>query len=191
MGSIPEILAKIFLMKRLGRDPREEFDSSTLKTLIEGGYIDADLNVRSDKRGEFTIGVIGGVFDIIHKGHIETLKEARSRVDALVVIVATDKTVEKMKGHPPVNTAEDRRYVVEAIKYVDYAVIGDENDFRKPLYAIDPDIIFLGYDQNIPPGITPEDLKGRLVVRLNVEVEGVKTSLIKKRIVEYYLDSDR
>ncbi len=183
------LLAQIYVKTRLGIDPTEDIDTNLLDTLYNEGLLTENYRLTEEARKKIKIGVIGGVFDIIHRGHIETLKEASKYVDTLVVIIATDKTVLKMKGHPPINTAKERRYVVESIKYVDYAIIGDEKDFRKPIYLIDPDIIFLGYDQNIPPGITREDLRNRLIIRLNVEVEGVKTSIIKEKLKRIYLDS--
>jgi len=87
-----------------------------------------------------------GVFDLLHIGHIHYLEEARSYGDELVVVVACDETVRKKK-HEPIMPAEERRRLVEALKMVDRAVIGYEDDFLRIVEELKPDIIALGYDQ--------------------------------------------
>ena len=88
-----------------------------------------------------------GVFDLLHIGHLYYLEEAKKYGDELIVVVACDKTV-KRKKHEPIMPAEERRRLVEALKPVDKAVIGYEDDFLKIVEEIKPDIIALGYDQH-------------------------------------------
>ena len=156
--------------------------STTIKKLIEEGLIDNNLKLTLKGRRNIKVGIIGGVFDIIHAGHISLLKTAKQYVDVLIAIIATDRTVEKSKDRKPINTAEKRKMVVEAIRYVDMALIGDEEDFRKPLELIKPDIIFLGYDQKIPPGISGNDLRNIQVIKLNKVVNNLKTSHIIQKL---------
>ena len=96
-----------------------------------------------------------GVFDLIHIGHLYYLLEAKKYGENLVVVVACDETVRKKK-HEPIMPAEERRKVVEALKPVDEAIVGYENDFLKIVEDIKPDIIALGYDQYF------EDLEEKL-----------------------------
>ena len=89
----------------------------------------------------------GGVFDIIHPGHIHTLNAAKALGDVLVVAIATDKPAQKMKKRPPLHNQELRRELVSYLSMVDRAVIGHEDDIFETVKGIKPNIIVLGYDQ--------------------------------------------
>ncbi|MEA2054812.1 MAG: adenylyltransferase/cytidyltransferase family protein [Candidatus Thermoplasmatota archaeon] len=89
-----------------------------------------------------------GVFDLLHMGHLHYLREAKKFGDELVVVVATDETVRKRK-HSPIIPQEMRRQLVEALKPVDKAVIGYADDNLRIVEEIKPDIIALGYDQEM------------------------------------------
>ena len=93
------------------------------------------------------IVLAGGVFDIIHPGHIHTLNEAKKLGDFLVVVIATDKTVIKMKKREPLHDAQARQELVSSLSMVDLCIIGDEEDIFKTVDLIKPQIIALGYDQ--------------------------------------------
>jgi len=93
------------------------------------------------------IVLAGGVFDIIHPGHIHTLNAAKALADVLVVAIATDKTAQKMKKRPPLHNQELRRELVSCLSMVDKAIVGHEDDIFETVKAIKPDIIVLGYDQ--------------------------------------------
>ncbi len=90
--------------------------------------------------------VATGTFDIIHPGHITFLREAKKLGDELIVIVAREKNVRHKPK--PVVPEEQRRKVVEAIKYVDKAILGDEEDMFRPIMELKPDVIVLGHDQH-------------------------------------------
>ncbi|MFA4718630.1 adenylyltransferase/cytidyltransferase family protein [Pyrococcus kukulkanii] len=139
--------------------------------------------------------VVGGVFDILHVGHIHFLKMAKELGDELIVIVAHDETVKKRKGRPPINPAEDRAEVLRAIRYVDDVVIGEPGEVSlETIKKLKPDIIALGPDQDF----SCKDLKERLKREgLNVEVirlpylykaDRAKTSKIIQRIIETFCE---
>lgn len=90
---------------------------------------------------------IAGTFDIIHPGHVYFLEEA-SKYGDLYVIVARDENVRKIKGKKPIFNEIERKTIIENMKLVKKVYLGDENDFFKVIELIDPDIIFLGSDQN-------------------------------------------
>lgn len=90
--------------------------------------------------------VTTGVFDLIHLGHVHMLQEAKKLGDELIVIIARDETVRKMK-HNPLNPEEIRRQVVEFLKPVDRAVLGKHGDIYRIIQELRPDVIALGYDQ--------------------------------------------
>jgi FAD synthetase len=95
--------------------------------------------------------VASGVFDLLHLGHVRFLEEAKKAggVNAkLIVIIATDSTVEKTKGRKPIMSEDQRCTLVESLKVVDEAVLGYEDlDIGEVIKKIKPDVIALGYDQ--------------------------------------------
>ena len=93
------------------------------------------------------IVLAGGVFDIIHTGHINTLNAAKRMGDVLVVVVATDKTAIKMKKRRPLHSAQLRQELVSSLSMVDLCIIGDEDDIFKTVDLVKPQVIALGYDQ--------------------------------------------
>lgn len=101
---------------------------------------------------EMTATVLAsGVFDLLHYGHIRFLEEAKRQGgpdSKLVVIVARDRTVRRLKGKAPVIPEDQRRALVEALKVVDEALLGYEDmDLGSVIEKIRPDIIAVGYDQ--------------------------------------------
>lgn len=119
--------------------------------------------------------VATGVFDILHPGHIFFLEEAKKLGDELIVIVARDKTVVKRKNNPVI-PEKQRLEVVKALKPVDKALLGDEENVFKPIQEINPDIIALGRDQHFDEGWLMKELRTRglraKVVRLEGYLEG-------------------
>ena len=93
------------------------------------------------------IVLAGGVFDIIHPGHINTLNAAKKLGDILVVVVATDKTAIKMKKRKPLHNAKLRQELVSSLSMIDLCIIGDEEDIFKTVDLVKPQIVALGYDQ--------------------------------------------
>lgn len=90
--------------------------------------------------------LVAGSFEIIHPGHIYYLREAW-KLGRVYVIVSRDKNLRRFKGRDPIVNEENRFKVVESIRYVYKAVLGDEADLLKPIQDIKPDIILLGPDQ--------------------------------------------
>ncbi len=89
-----------------------------------------------------------GVFDLLHAGHLHYLEQAKSLGDNLTVVVAHDDTV-RLRKHEPVTNHTLRKRMVEGLKPVDEALIGNPPDISifEILPAVNPDIIALGYDQ--------------------------------------------
>lgn len=90
--------------------------------------------------------LVAGSFEILHPGHLHLLRKAWE-MGRVYVVVARDSNVERFKGRRPVVPEEHRRRVVESVKYVHAAVLGDERDVMKPVEDIKPDVILLGPDQ--------------------------------------------
>ena len=115
------------------------------------------------------IVLAGGVFDIIHPGHIHTLNAAKALGDILVVAIATDKTAQKMKKRQPLHNQELRCELVSCLSMVDIAMIGHEEDIFETVKEIKPNIIVLGYDQVHQDKFIADGCK-----RINLDVEIVR-----------------
>ena len=116
--------------------------------LIQKNLVNEDKNTLSDiGRDSLRVVLAGGVFDIIHPGHISTLNAAKTLGDVLVVVVATDNTAVKMKKRRPIHSQEQRQELVNSLAVVDLCLIGQEDDIFKTVNLVKPQTIALGYDQ--------------------------------------------
>jgi len=120
--------------------------------------------------------LIFGTFDLLHPGHEFVLREAAKRGE-LTVIIARDVTVERIKGRLPVQNEEVRKVAVQQFVPAAQVLLGDRTDYLKPVRSLKPDRILLGYDQELPPGITPEDLQCPVERLPSFEPEQYKSSL--------------
>lgn len=145
------------------------------------------------------IVLAAGKFDILHLGHISYLEQARELAGEdgeLVVVIALDKTIIRERGAPPVFPQEQRRKIVESLKFVDRAVIGlDTNDHTLIVSEIKPDIIALGYDQytdisSLEKHFAKKGLKTRILRLEKRDADGLCSStLIRERIIDYYREN--
>jgi glycerol-3-phosphate cytidylyltransferase/FAD synthetase len=139
-------------------------------------------------RTSLKVVLAGGVFDIIHPGHIHTLKAAKDLGDVLVVAIATDKTAEKMKKRLPLHTQDQRKMLVDALSIVDIGMVGNEEDLFKTVDLIRPQIIALGYDQVHQEKFITEGCKkinlNVTVARLQSPIPEVSSSIIEKKYGE-------
>ena len=125
-----------------------DFLTERIEPLVENSFIEKDKKALTELgRGSIRVVLAGGVFDIIHPGHLHTLRAAKALGNVLVVVIATDKTAQKMKNRIPLHNMELRRDLVSSLSMVDYAMAGHEGDIFKTVKLVKPDIIALGYDQ--------------------------------------------
>ncbi len=127
-----------------------------------------------------------GVFDILHRGHVEYLEYARSLGDALVVGINTDESVRRIKGPArPINTLEDRMFVLQHLDVVDFVVPFEEDTPLKLIEFIEPDILVKGADYELDEIVGREfvEKRGGRVVRAPLK-EGYSTTKLIKKIVE-------
>ena len=96
-----------------------------------------------------------GCFDVLHRGHIELFKFCKSQGDYLVVGIDTDSRVKESKGPSrPFNSQEDRKFFLEAIKYIDKVV----------LFSTDNELGQRLVENNVDTMIVGSDWKGKIVV---------------------------
>lgn len=101
--------------------------------------------------------LIFGTFDHLHPGHKFLIAEALRHGD-LSIVIARDVHVEEIKGHLPDQNENDRMKCIEEAFPTAHVLLGDREDFLAPVRTIKPDLILLGYDQKLPPGVHEEDL---------------------------------
>ncbi len=152
------ILSAIYASSFTGNDPidivkgktrlTDQYINDRIENLIKNGLIETDKkNLTEVGRTSLRVVLAGGVFDIIHPGHIHTLNSAKALGDVLVVVVATDTTAQKMKKRNPLHGQNQRKDLVSSLSMVDLCVIGQEGDIFKTVEIIKPEIIAWGYDQ--------------------------------------------
>ena len=88
-----------------------------------------------------------GCFDIIHRGHVEYLNQAKSLGKSLIIGLNSDASVRKLKGEGrPINTQTDRAYVLSNLKCVDAVIIFKEDTPYNLIKAVKPDFLVKGGD---------------------------------------------
>jgi D-beta-D-heptose 7-phosphate kinase/D-beta-D-heptose 1-phosphate adenosyltransferase len=114
-----------------------------------------------------------GCFDILHRGHVEYLAEARALGDRLVVGLNTDDSVRRLKGEGrPVNPLEDRAVVLAALAAVDYVVPFAEDTPADLIRAITPAVLVKGGDyrpEDVVGGDWVREHGGQVVIAQHVE----------------------
>ena len=126
----------------------ENIINSKIDELVKNKLVKEDRTTLTELgRSSLRVVLAGGVFDIIHPGHIHTLNAAKALGDVLIVVVATDSTAVKMKKRQPLHSKEQRQELVNSLVMVDLCLIGQEDDIFKTVNLVKPQIIALGYDQ--------------------------------------------
>ncbi|MEK6930467.1 MAG: adenylyltransferase/cytidyltransferase family protein [Thermoproteota archaeon] len=152
------ILTEMYLAGISGKSPignlktkkgfTENIINSKIDELVKNKLIKEDRTTLTELgRSSLRVVLAGGVFDIIHPGHIHTLNAAKALGDVLIVVVATDSTAVKMKKRQPLHSKEQRQELVNSLIMVDLCLIGQEDDIFKTVNLVKPQIIALGYDQ--------------------------------------------
>lgn len=92
------------------------------------------------------IGYTTGVFDMFHVGHLNILRRAKEQCDYLIVGVSTDELVKNYKNKTPIIPFEERKVILEAIKYVDKVVPQENRDKYSAYEKYEFNVMFVGDD---------------------------------------------
>lgn len=156
-------------------------------------HVDKRIVITEKGRKSFKVVLAAGTFDIIHLGHVLTLEQARRLGDALVVVVARDMNVKKIKGKLPVLPENERLGLVSELKPVDVAVLGDLDNKYSIIKLVKPDIIAIGPTQPVSTDEIKEFLKKNKIESQIVKLEARKetspksTSEILRQIISRYI----
>lgn len=141
-----------------------------------GGKLISDPSILSKR--DFKLVFTNGCFDLMHDGHINNLKFAKSKGDKLVVALNTDDSIRRLKPNRPIQTLQERINILSSLEFVDYVVYFSEDTPLNIIDNIKPDVLVKGdeYDFNQIVGcdIVPEVVTFPMVKGLST------TSLLRK-----------
>lgn len=172
----------IALIKKM-REDRLFTDDAALLQAIQRDVRDARAYFADPE----TRIMVFGTFDMIHKGHEDLFMQARALAKRpyLIVSVARDVSVARIKGAMPRTGEDERRAALAAHPLVDEAVLGDLDGYLAHIRAARPDVIGLGYDQSgeyvdrLEEDLRREGIPARIVRLAPFEPETYKTSKLR------------
>lgn len=128
--------------------------------------------------------MVFGTFDLLHEGHLYLFKEAKKHGDTLIVVVARDTSVKKIKGFAPHQNELQRLEKVKKCSLVDKALLGYEDDFYQVIEEQKPTVLCFGYDQdkqNINVELKKRKINAEIITLTAFEPEKFKSSLMRKK----------
>jgi D-glycero-beta-D-manno-heptose 1-phosphate adenylyltransferase len=149
-----------------------------LKKILKRSELSTIL--KKHKKNNDKIVFTNGVFDILHRGHVEYLATAKKLGDILIVGLNSDASVRRLKGKGrPVQKQNDRAIILLALEAVDYVVFFGEDTPDKLIKEVKPDILVKGADYKISEIVGAEFVKsyGGQVKRISL-TKGKSTSSI-------------
>lgn len=115
-----------------------------------------------------------GCFDIIHKGHIQYLQQAKEMGDILIVGLNSDSSIKRLKGEErPIKDQDERALILSSLGFVDYVVVFDEDTPYDIIRKIHPDILVKGGDYKIENVVGREFAKETVLIQF---VQGYSTT---------------
>jgi rfaE bifunctional protein nucleotidyltransferase chain/domain len=145
-----------------------------MNRILQSQELSTFRRAHRDERIVFT----NGCFDLLHRGHLELLLEAKSLGDYLVVGINSDRSVIRLKGPPqPLVNEEDRAFMLLQLRPVDYITIFEEDTPLETIQRLEPDVLVKGaeYTRGNIVGADFVEERGGSVVRI-VMLEGYSTS---------------
>ena len=138
------------------------------------------MEIKNKKKTVFT----NGVFDVLHVGHIELLKFCKS-FGKVIVGINSDRATKLLKGeHRPIYNEQDRKKILEAIRYVDEVVIFDDTETVDIINEIKPDIVVKGGEWTAEQVRQRDSIPDEIDVKIFNLVKGVSSTNIIKKIKE-------
>ncbi len=120
-----------------------------------------------------------GTFDTLHPGHLYFLKECRKYGDNMIVVIARDTTVEKVKNKKTKYSERERQDNIQDLKIANKVVLGYETDPYEIIEELNPEVICLGYDQNSYSENLAEILEKRGMKPQIIRIRPYKESVYK------------
>lgn len=138
----------------------------------------------------YVIGYTTGVYDMFHIGHLNVLKKAKDKCDYLIVGVSTDELVHCYKNKTPIIPYEERKAIVEAIKYVDKVVPQENRNKKEAFDKYKFDVIFVGDDWKGSDVFNEVDLYMKQHGAIGVEyipyTQNISSTILKETLKKIY-----
>jgi ribose 5-phosphate isomerase B len=127
-----------------------------------------------------------GVFDILHQGHLELLKWSRNLGDRLVVGINSDASARSLKGKDrPVNSQENRKAVLEALRFVDEVLIFDELKPSRIISLLHPEIVVKGGEWLAHEVRANDEIPEDIEIKIFPVIRGYSSSTIIEKIRDH------
>jgi len=137
--------------------------------------------IAPDPRGKVVF--TNGIFDILHQGHLDLLKWSRNLGDHLVVGINSDASTRALKGEGrPVNSQENRKAVLQALRFVDEVVVFDEDKPTELVKLLHPEIVVKGGEWLAEDVRAQDEIPDDVEVKIFPIVKGYSSSNIITRI---------
>jgi D-beta-D-heptose 7-phosphate kinase/D-beta-D-heptose 1-phosphate adenosyltransferase len=154
--------------------------ANKLASLSVGHFGTYTLTTKDILSVEKKIVFTNGCFDILHKGHIEYLRESKKLGDKLIIGLNSDASIKRLKGSSrPTNNEQDRKHVLEALEFVDEVIIFNEDTPYELIRRIQPDIITKGGDYKSKEEVVGHDLADVVIISY---LEGYSTTKTLERL---------
>ena len=125
-----------------------------------------------------------GCFDVLHRGHIDYLEKSRKLGTKLVIGLNSDASVRRLKIGRPINTQEDRKFVLLSLRCVDEVIIFDDDTPLNLIQSLKPDIITKGGDYKVSEVVGSDIVPQTVIIPF---LFGYSTTNILKKMSEIYI----
>ena len=143
----------------------------------------------------YVVGYTTGVYDMFHIGHLNVLKKAKEKCDYLIVGVSTDELVRCYKNKTPIIPYEERKSIVEAIRYVDKVVPQENRNKKEAFDKYKFDVVFVGDDWKGSDVFNEVDLYMKQHGAIGVEyipyTQNISSTILKETLNKIYVSEEK
>jgi len=125
-----------------------------------------------------------GCFDVLHRGHIDYLEKSKKLGTKLVIGLNSDASVRRLKIGRPINTQEDRKFVLLSLRCVDEVIIFDDDTPYNLIQSLEPDILTKGGDYKVSEVVGSDIVPQTVIIPL---LPGYSTTNILNKMSEIYI----
>ena len=125
-----------------------------------------------------------GCFDVLHRGHVDYLEKSRKLGTKLVIGLNSDASVRRLKIGRPINTQEDRKFVLLSLRCVDEVIIFDDDTPLNLIQSLKPNIITKGGDYKVSEVVGSDIVPQTVIIPF---LPGYSTTNILNKMSEIYI----
>jgi len=125
-----------------------------------------------------------GCFDVLHRGHIDYLEKSKKLGTKLIIGLNSDASVRRLKIGRPINTQEDRKFVLLSLRCVDEVIIFDDDTPYNLIQSLEPDILTKGGDYKVSEVVGSDIVPQTVIIPL---LPGYSTTNILNKMSEIYI----